>query len=145
MKPAEFLGKENEKLIDEAIKKAEKETSGEISVHIESSCKTNVLDRAVDVFKTLSLHKTKERNAVLFYLSIKDHKFAIIGDSGINAVVPANFWDTTKELVLEHFKKGEYGQGLVKGIEMAGEHLKQYFPCQKDDVNELSDEISYGI
>jgi len=144
MKPAEFLSKEDEKLIVAAIEKAEEQTSGEIRVHIESSCKSEVLDRAVNVFKLLSLHKTKERNGVLFYMSVKDRKFAIIGDAGINAVVPKDFWDTTKETVLDHFKKGEFTQGLIKGIEMAGNHLKQYFPHQKDDVNELSDEISYG-
>jgi uncharacterized membrane protein len=145
MKPGDFLGKEKEKLVVEAIKNAERETSGEIVVHIESSCKSQVLDRAAEVFKTLDLHKTKERNGVLFYMSIKDHKFAILGDSGINAVVPDNFWETTKDLVLEEFKRGAYAEGLAKGIEMAGNHLKQYFPFHKDDQNELSDEISYGI
>lgn len=144
MKPSEFLGKENEQLIAKAIEQAESQCSGEIRVHIESNCKSNVLDRAATVFKTLAMHKTKERNGVLFYLSINDRKFAIIGDVGINAVVPQDFWDTTKELVINQFKKAEFTEGLVKGIELAGEHLKQYFPHQIDDVNELSDEISYG-
>lgn len=144
MKPAEFLSKEEEKRIAEAIENAEKQTSGEICVHIESSCKSEVLDRAAEVFKSLGLHKTKDRNGVLFYLSVNDRKFAIIGDAGINAVVPNDFWDTTKETVLDSFKKGEFALGLMKGIEMAGTHLKQYFPHQKDDINELSDEISYG-
>lgn len=144
MKPAEFFSKEDEKRIAGAIENAEKQTSGEIRVHIESSCKLMVLDRAAEVFKSLALHKTKERNGVLIYLSIEDHKFAIIGDAGINAVVPNDFWDITKETILDYFKKGEFAQGLVIGIEMAGTHLKQYFPHQKDDINELSDEISYG-
>lgn len=144
MKPAEFFSKEDEKRIAGAIENAEKQTSGEIRVHIESTCKSMVLDRAAEVFKSLALHKTKERNGVLIYLSIEDHKFAIIGDAGINAVVPNDFWDITKETILDYFKKGEFAQGLVIGIEMAGTHLKQYFPHQKDDINELSDEISYG-
>lgn len=144
MNPSEFLGKENEKLIASALEKAENQTSGEIRIHIENKCKVDVLDRAAAVFKTLSLHKTKERNGVLFYLSVNDRKFAIIGDVGINKVVPEGFWDSTKELIISHFKKGEFVQGLINGIELAGEHLKQYFPHQKDDVNELSDEISYG-
>ncbi len=144
MKPAEFLSKENEKRIAKAIENAEKQTSGEIRVHIESTCKSEVLDRAAHVFKTLSLHKTKERNGVLFYMSVKDHKFAIIGDAGINSVVPEDFWETTKETVLDYFRKGDFAQGLIEGIEMAGNHLKQYFPYQENDVNELSDEISYG-
>jgi uncharacterized membrane protein len=144
MKPSEFLGKENEKLIAKAIEQAESQTSGEIRVHIESRCKSDVLERAAAVFKTLSMHKTQERNGVLFYLSINDRKFAILGDLGINKVVPGDFWDTTKEIVIDHFIKAEFTQGLVEGIELAGEHLKQYFPHQIDDVNELSDEISYG-
>ena len=144
MKPSEFFGKENGKLIVSAIKQAEAKTSGEIRVHIETRCKSDVLDRAASVFKSLSMHKTKERNGVLFYLSINDRKFAIIGDTGINAVVPADFWDTTKEIVINHFKTGEFTRGLIEGIELTGKHLKQYFPHQKNDVNELSDDISYG-
>ena len=144
MKPSEFLGKENEQLIAKAIEQAESQCSGEIRVHIESSCKSNVLDRAASVFKTLAMHKTKERNGVLFYLSINDRKLAIIGDVGINQVVPPDFWDTTKEIVINDFKKGEFTQGIVEGIELTGQHLKQYFPHQLDDINELSDEISYG-
>ncbi len=144
MKPADFLGKEAEKLIVYSIEKAESRTSGEIRVHIESRCKSDVLDRAAMVFKTLSMHKTKERNGVLIYLSVNDRKFAIIGDAGINAVVPPDFWDSTKELVISHFKKGEFTEGLLAAIELTGKHLKQYFPHQQDDVNELSDEISFG-
>ena len=144
MNPSEFLGKENEKLIAKAIEQAESQTSGELRIHIENQCKLDVLDRAAAVFKSLSMHKTEERNGVLFYLSISDRKFAIIGDVGINAVVPEDFWDSTKEIVINHFKKAEYTQGLVEGITLAGELLKKYFPRQKDDVDELSDEISYG-
>ena len=144
MNPKDFLGKENEKLIMEAIERAEGQTSGEIRVHIESKCKGQVLDRAAWLFKKLKMQETKERNGVLIYLSIDDHQFAIIGDSGINKVVPDGFWNETKELMISHFTKGEFAVGLTKGIEEAGQHLKQYFPCQADDVNELSDEISYG-
>lgn len=144
MNPQEFLGKENEKLIKKAIKKAEKMTSGEIFLHIESSCKENVLDRAAWVFKTLEMHKTDQRNGVLIYLSIDDRKFAIIGDAGINAAVPPGFWDSVKTVMINRFTAREYAEGLIAGIEMAGEKLKEFFPWQKDDLNELSDEISYG-
>jgi len=144
MNPKDFLGKENERLIKEAIEGAEHQTSGEIRVHIESSCKQEVLDRAAWLFKKLKMHETKERNGVLIYLSINDRKFAIIGDSGINKVVPKGFWDEIKEIMIGHFIKNEYSQGIIRGIEKTGEHLKQYFPWQTDDVNELSDEISYG-
>ena len=144
MSPKEFLGKENETLITKAIEKAEHQTSGEIRVHVESKCKGEVLDRAAWLFKKLKMHETKDRNGVLIYLSINDRKFAIIGDAGINKVVPEGFWDENKEMMISHFKKGEFAIGLINGIEKAGEQLKQFFPYQEDDVNELPDEISYG-
>jgi len=144
MRPVDHFTKEQQKQIVEAIKQAEHNTSGEIRVHIEKSCKIDVLDRAANVFAMLKMHKTKLRNGVLFYLSIEDRKFAILGDAGINAKVPENFWDSVKDTVLEQFKQGNQTEGLIKGILMAGEKLKTHFPYQKDDVNELSDEISFG-
>jgi uncharacterized membrane protein len=144
MNPKEFLGRDNEKLIVKAIESAEHQTSGEIRVHIESKCKANVLDRAAWLFKKLKMHETSERNGVLIYLSIDDHKFAIIGDVGINKVVPEGFWDDIKDMMTGHFIRGEFADALVKGIAKTGEHLKQYFPWQKDDKNQLPDEISYG-
>ncbi len=144
MKPSEFFTKDQEKSITDAIKEAELNTSGEIRLHIETDCKEDVLDRAAFLFEKLEMHKTDLRNGVLFYLSLNDRKFAILGDAGINAVTPENFWEEIKETVISHFKKEQFAEGLSTGIKMAGEALKQHFPHQKDDVNELSDEISYG-
>ncbi len=144
MSPKEFIGKENEVLIAKAIEEAEHQTSGEIRVHIESKCKEEVLDRAAWLFKKLKMNETKDRNGVLIYLSINDRKFAILGDSGINKVVPDGFWNEIKEMMIRHFGRGEFAVGLIHGIEKAGQQLKQYFPWQTDDTNELSDEISYG-
>jgi uncharacterized membrane protein len=144
MRPVDHFTKEQQQQIVEAIKQAEHNTSGEIRVHIEKRCKIDVLDRAANVFAMLKMHKTKLRNGVLFYLSIEDRKFAILGDAGINAKVPENFWDSVKNTVLEQFKQGNQAEGLIRGILMAGEKLKTHFPFQKDDVNELSDEISFG-
>jgi uncharacterized membrane protein len=138
-----FTKKEQEEIIG-AIRHAEHNTSGEVRVHLENICRGNVLDRAAYLFGKLRMHKTQLRNGILFYLSVHDHKFAIIGDSGINKLVPADFWDQTKEAMLEHFKKNEYAIGLIRGITMAGEQLKKYFPYQQDDVNELPDELSFG-
>lgn len=133
------------KIITDAIKDAEKETSGEIQVHLESHCKGDVLDRAAEVFELLKMHKTRYRNAVLFYLATDDHKFAILGDAGINAVVPKDFWEKIKEEMVNNFKKGAYTEGLRIGIEMSGLQLKTHFPYdQKGDENELPDEISFG-
>ncbi len=144
MNSKEFLGKKNEKLIMEAIARAEGRTSGEIRVHLEDKCSEDVLDRAAWLFTKLKMHETKDRNGVLIYLSVNDHKFAIIGDAGINKVVPEGFWNEIKELMIGRFKTGEFTDGLIRGIELSGQQLKQYFPTQADDVNELSDEISYG-
>ena len=144
MNPKDFLGKENERLIKEAIGVAEHQTSGEIRVHLEESCKNEVLDRAAWLFKKLDMHKTKDRNGVLIYLSTKDRKFAIIGDIGINKVVPEGFWNAIIENMISHFTKGEFAEGIIDGIKLTGEQLKQFFPFQTDDTNELSDEISFG-
>lgn len=127
-----------------AVKQAELNTSGEIRVHIEDRCKGDVLDRATDVFAMLKMHKTDLRNGVLFYLALKDHQFAILGDAGINKVVPDNFWESIKEAMLNYFKEGNLAEGLAAGIGMAGDKLKQHFPYQSDDVNELPDDISFG-
>ena len=140
----QFFTVEEKASIKQAIQEAELNTSGEIRVHVESKCKGDVLDRAADVFYHLKMDKTKLRNGVLFYLAVKSQKFAIIGDKGINAVVPENFWQEIKEMMASHFKTGEFALGLSKGIEEAGNSLKQHFPYQSDDVNELSDEISFG-
>lgn len=127
-----------------AIKEAELNTSGEIRVHIEKSCPEDVMDRAAFIFEKLKMHKTELRNGVLFYLAVKDRKFAILGDAGINAKVPEGFWDEIKELMLERFREGDFSGGLTQGILRSGEQLKAHFPYQKDDVNELNDDISFG-
>ncbi len=139
-----FFSKTEQERIVAAIKAAEKETSGEIRVHIDKRCKGDVMDMAAFVFEKLEMHKTELRNGVLIYLAVKDKKFAILGDVGINKVVPENFWEEVKAGMLEEFKKGDFTNGLVKAIGMAGEKLKTYFPYQKDDINELADEISFG-
>jgi len=131
-------------IITDAIRNAEIETSGEIQVHIENYCKGDVLDRAAEVFEKLKMHKTSQRNAVLFYLAVADHKFAILGDAGINKAVSENFWENIKEEMLVHFKTKAFTEGLRKGIEMSGLQLQQHFPYDKEgDINELPDEISF--
>ncbi|MES2388235.1 MAG: TPM domain-containing protein [Bacteroidota bacterium] len=130
--------------IEEAIRKAELETSGEIRVHIESSCEGNVLDRAAQVFAKLEMHKTEARNGVLFYLSHRDHKFAVLGDVGINSRVNGDFWDDIKIKMQIRFRGGHFVEGLVDGINMAGEQLRHHFPWHELDNNELSDKISFG-
>lgn len=141
---ANFFTKEQKVQIRDAIARAELNTSGEIRLHVDNRCKIDVLDCAAGWFEKLKMHKTEQRNGVLFYLAVKDHKFAIIGDAGINAVTPDNFWDNIKEEVLAHFREDQFAEGLIRGIDMAGEQLKAHFPYQSDDQNELPDDISFG-
>lgn len=139
-----FFNPEEDRSIVEAIKKAEKNTSGEIRIHLENRSKKEVDKRAWEVFKMLNMHKTAQRNGVLVYLAIKDHKFAILGDEGINNAVPEGFWSDTAKILTESFKKEAYVDGLINAVASVGEKLREYFPYQDDDENELPNEISFG-
>lgn len=143
-KTNEFLTQEDEQEIVAAIGIAEKNTSGEIRVHIEKETSMAPMERAVEVFHSLQMENTKDRNGVLIYLAYKTKTFAICGDKGIHEKVTDSFWNSTKEIMLTHFKNGDFKQGLIDGILKAGEQLKLHFPYQTDDQNELSDEISKG-
>ncbi len=139
-----FITEEEKENIKLSIKNAELDTSGEIRVHIETNCGGEVLDRTAYLFKKIGMQKTELRNGVLIYLAVQSHKFAIIGDKGINAVVPENFWDDIKEKMTTYFEKEEFVHGLTEGIVQTGKQLKKHFPRHLDDINELSDEISFG-
>lgn len=133
-----------EQEIVKAIAQAELNTSGEIRVHIESGSNQAVLERAKAVFEHLKMDQTAAKNGVLFYIGISNKTFAIIGDQGIDQVVTSDFWNSVKETVIDHFKKGEFKLGLIKGILETGLKLQTHFPYQADDVNELPNEISKG-
>jgi len=139
-----FFTEEEKDMMTQAIKRAEKNSSGEVRIHIESKCRGSELARAAEVFKLLGMHKTKLRNGVLVYLAFQNRKFAIIGDAGINEVVPKDFWEESKEMMTNRFKNGEFGKGIAEAIDKVGEKLAEYFPYQSDDVNELPDDISFG-
>ena len=138
-----ILNREEDQRVVEAIRQAERNTSGEIKVHIENRCKGDVEQRSLYIFDKLKLNETQLRNGVLIYLAIKDHKFAILGDKGINDVVEDSFWNDVKDLMLNQFKEGHFAEGLEQGIMRCGEKLKAYFPYQSDDINEIPDDISY--
>ena len=144
MKAETFFTEEQKKNLEQAIKESEKQTSGEIRVYVENSCSGEILDRAAYLFNLLEMTKTKERNGILFYLSIARQKFAVLGDAGINAKVPENFWDSVRDVMEKYFKDEDFTGGLIEGIRMTGEKLKTYFPWMPDDKNELSDAISFG-
>jgi uncharacterized membrane protein len=142
MEVEQFLTDQEEQEIIEVIKEAERNTSGEIRVHLEKSLDREPIARAQELFHLLGMDKTADKNGVLFYVAVDDHKFAIIGDEGIDKVVPDNFWESIKDEVINEFVKGNSKTGLVKGIRHAGDKLKEYFPYNNKDDNELSDEIS---
>jgi len=138
-----FLNSEQEERVVEAIRKSEKETSGEIRVHLESyDNKEEVFSRAQEVFHLLKMDNTKQENGVILYIAVNLKKFVIYGDTGINKLVPDGFWDSTRDLIQTQFQKGKFDQGLIDGIEEVGRVLKQHFPWDSNDQNELSDEIS---
>jgi uncharacterized membrane protein len=143
-KVEDFLTKEEEQAVVEAIRLAEMSTSGEIRVHIEIETSLDTFDRAKAVFHELKMDETELKNGVLIYVAVSNRSFIICGDKGINDLVPADFWDCTKEIMASQFKGGNFKQGLIDGISNAGEQLKKYFPYQNNDSNELSNEISKG-
>jgi len=142
MMVSNFFSKEEKNKIVQAIKEAEHQTSGEIRLHLESRCKENTLERAVHIFEKLKMHDTRLRNGTLIYIAVKDRKFSIFGDQGINEIVPDNFWEDIKEEMHRFFVKDQFTEGVTQGIYMIGEKLKEFFPYQEDDVNELPDDIS---
>jgi uncharacterized membrane protein len=143
-KVEEFLTREEEQAVVEAIRLAEKETSGEIRVHIEKATSIDTFARAMEVFHLLKMDETELKNGVLIYVAVDNHAFVICGDKGINDLVADDFWDSTKEIMSARFKQGKFGQGLIDGIQKAGAQLQQYFPCDDHDTDELSNEISKG-
>jgi uncharacterized membrane protein len=139
-----FFTNDQQEDLRQAIMNAELDTSGEIRVHIENTCKGEVMDRALVIFQKLGMVNTKARNGVLIYLAVKNRKFAIIGDEAIHAKVSDNFWDSTKNKMLNHFRENRFTEGLIEAITETGTKLKEHFPYQKDDENELSDDISFS-
>lgn len=145
MNASTFFTREQQEAIVRAIGEAEHATSGEIRVHIETSCKADILDKAAWLFRKVGMQKTADRNGVLIYLALKERKFAIIGDTGINSVVPLGFWDNIRDHMKQRFTENLFTEGLTEGIIMAGTQLKEHFPRTRDDVNEITDTISFDI
>lgn len=131
------------KEIQSAIQSAEENTSGEIRVHVENRCRTDVLERARNIFNKLGMYRTKHRNGVLFHLAVVDRKFAIVGDEGIHKNVPEGFWEEVRDRMQKRFEKKEFTEGLCMGIEMTGKELKKYFSHSLSDRNELSNEVTF--
>jgi len=143
-KVEDFLTSAEEQEIIDAIRDAEKNTSGEIRIHIENNSEQDPFERAMDVFHYLKMDNTKLQNGVLIYIAVDAKSFVIYGDTGINALVPANFWDSTKDLMQSHFQANQFKEGLIKGVTKVGKQLAKHFPWIHGDTNELPNEISKG-
>lgn len=144
MRPEDFLTADQQKTVVDAVRLAEKDTSGEIRIHIDGECGGDVMKRAEEVFNRLGMYRTQQRNGVLIYLACNTKVFAIIGDKGINDRVPEHFWEDVISMMGAEFREGRYTEGLSQAVRMAGEKLSSYFPYQSDDINEQPDEISFG-
>ena len=141
-----FFSEEEGRQIVAAIQAAENDTSGEIRIHLANKVKKgkNIMEQAAKVFQRLGMDDTELRNGVLIFFAVEDHRFAILADQGINKVVPEGFWDEIVRNMSTKFKEKQFLVGLTEGIHAIGQQLKQYFPYQSDDTNELPDEISFG-
>ncbi|MDP2087926.1 MAG: TPM domain-containing protein [Flavobacteriaceae bacterium] len=139
-----ILSESEEQQIVEAIRNAEKNTSGEIRVHIEKLNEKPTIERAQEVFYWLNMQETEFQNGILIYIAYETRKVAIIGDKGIHSFVGDDFWNAENDLLIHYFKQEKYADGIAVVVEHIGAKLKEFFPYNKDDKNELSDEISNG-
>ena len=140
---ADFIPNEGQRRIADAITAAERHTTGEICVHVTPRCRGNVMKRAVKTFNRLHLYTTKRRNAVLIFIAYDDRKLAILGDTAINEALPEGFWDGEVEELTNYLKAGRPVDGLCAIIARMGERLSEYFPGERDDENELSNEVTF--
>ena len=140
-----FSNEENDKIVA-AIRNAEKCTSGEVRVFVESRCRfIDPLDRAKEIFSELKMENTEDRNAVLLYIALKDRQLAVYADSGIHKKVGTQFWEEAVNSILLHFDKENYANGIVHCVTEIGHALEENFPYNNDtDKNELPDEIIFG-
>ena len=145
-KKKEFFTPEEKQQLVDAIQKAEQRTSGEIRVFVESKCRfVDALDRAQEIFFKLKMHETKDRNATLIYVAVKDKQAAVFGDEGIHQKVGQKYWEEEVNKMLVEFKKQHLADGLIGCIADIGQALHQHFPYDRDtDKNELPDEIVFG-
>ncbi|MDO8520219.1 MAG: TPM domain-containing protein [Deltaproteobacteria bacterium] len=142
--PFLFFSKKEKEEIIRAIGLAEKQTSGEIRIHLEKKKTGDVEARAREIFEKIGMTQTEAKNGVLIYLNTRTHSFVLLGDSGIDAKVGNGFWEETVARILESFKADRMADGIVGAVKEIGEKLKTHFPYQRTDLNELPDEISYS-
>jgi uncharacterized membrane protein len=127
-----------------AVAAAERQTSGEIRVHLERRLSAGVetLARAAEIFARLRMHETADRNGVLIYLAVEAHKLAILGDAGVHARVGDGYWQAVRDAMLERLRRGAAREAVVHAVTDVGLVLQKFFPRRPDDDNELSDRVS---
>jgi uncharacterized membrane protein len=136
-----MLNTQDIKTVTQAIRDAEGQTSGEIRVYIAKKCKGEPYSEALSLFHKLKMHKTQRRNGVLIFVSPSDRKAAVVGDEGIHSIAETGYWDSVLKVMLAEFAATSIAEGLCKGIAMIGTLIKDRFPLEEGDINELSDEI----
>lgn len=141
-----FFPEEDTRIIVKAIRHAENQTSGEVRVFVESRCSwMDAMDRAKEIFFSLKMDKTEQRNAVLVYVAIKDRQLAVFGDEGIHQRVGNEYWNRVVAEMLASFNTNNYGEGIGNCVIQIGDALKTHFPFNREaDKNELPDEIVFG-
>lgn len=132
------------KRIEAAIERAEKQTSGEIHVHVASHSREDVRESAVMAFETLGMAETKQRNGVLLFFATEDRKFAVIGDKGINDIVGQGFWDDVVSVISKGFAAGTPIDAICEAIDLCGTKLRDNFPPDEKDDDELPNEVSFS-
>ncbi|MGZ5219692.1 MAG: TPM domain-containing protein [Chitinophagaceae bacterium] len=145
-KKKDFFTADEKKQIVEAVREAERRTSGEVRVFVERRCRyMDPLDRAAEVFFTLEMNQTHDRNAVLLYIAMKDRQLAVFGDEGIHTKVGTEYWNKEINLMIDKFDKENYGDGISQCVRDIGEALHHFFPFDNNtDKNELPDDIVFG-
>jgi uncharacterized membrane protein len=136
------LGEADLDAVSRAIAGEEARTSAEIREHLDHHCSGEAMARAVAVFERLGMHRTAARHGVLIYVSVGDHKLAVLGDLGIHERVGQAYWERLVEAVLAHFRDERPRDGLLHAVGEVGAILARHFPRRPDDVNELSDQVS---
>lgn len=138
-----LLNNKQEQHLIKVINKTEKQTSAEIRIHIEEKCSDDALEKAAKVFHELGMNHTAQKNGVLIYVASEDRKAAIFGGEGIHNKVEDAYWDQVLNSLLTRFKDDAFVEGLEEAVQQVGQKLSNFFPHQKGDVDELSNEISY--
>ena len=146
MEAGKLFSATDREAIHSAIRKAEEGTSGELRLFLEDHCASDTLDRASYIFEKLQIKSTGARNGVLIYIAVLDHRFCVIGDSGIHSRVGDAFWEEIRNKMQMQFKDGKLREGIIEAIEAVGKKFKVLFPQKsKDDSNELPDDIVFGL